>query len=144
MAERQQQKHAPSSPTSKRSSKKTEEEKQSKNKELDRARKKTRINIRASFQRWRSCGICQDFSAGQVRTCWIYVSLSGCVSTQGLHPLECTFDVQLCHNGAQRLSQFKGYAACFSLFLEDAPLLSFVAINCPRFIAPEEKKERNT
>ena len=30
-----------------------------------------RINTRASFQRWRSCGLCKEFSAGLVRTCWI-------------------------------------------------------------------------
>ena len=38
---------------SKRRNKKTDEEKQCKEEELDQAREKTRINIRASFQRWR-------------------------------------------------------------------------------------------
>ena len=38
---------------SKRRIKKTEEEKQCKKKELDRAREKTRANIRVSFQRWK-------------------------------------------------------------------------------------------
>ena len=40
---------------------KTDQEKQFKNKELDRAGEKTRINIRTSFPRWRSCWICEDF-----------------------------------------------------------------------------------
>ena len=53
MAEWQEQKNAPPLPKSKRRNKKTEEEKECKNKELDRTREKTRINIRASFQRWR-------------------------------------------------------------------------------------------
>ena len=66
-------KNAPPVSRSKRRNKKTDEEKQRENKEMDRAREETRINIRASFQRWRSCGSCKDFSAGQVRTCWIYV-----------------------------------------------------------------------
>ena len=51
-------KNAPPLPTSKRRNKKTDEEKQCKNKELDHAREKTRINIEASFQRWR---VLQDF-----------------------------------------------------------------------------------
>ena len=46
---------------SQRRNKKTEEEKQSKNKEVDRAREETRINIRASCQRWRSCGSVRTF-----------------------------------------------------------------------------------
>ena len=67
-----EQKHAPPLATSQRRNKKTDKEKQCWNKELDRAREKTRTNIWASFQRWRCC---QDFSAGQVRTCWICLTL---------------------------------------------------------------------
>ena len=48
-----EQKNAPPLPTSKRRKKMNDEEKQCKKKELDRAREKTRVNNRASFQRWR-------------------------------------------------------------------------------------------
>ena len=44
---------APPSPSSKTRNKKTDKEKKCKNKELDQAREKKRINIWASFQRWR-------------------------------------------------------------------------------------------
>ena len=84
-------KHAPLLPTSKRRLKKTEEEKQCKNKELDRAREKTRINIRGSFQRWRSCGICKDSRATQSWRlfCWTgkdpcFIDVSFCVLTTRL------------------------------------------------------------
>ena len=40
-------------PASKRRNKKNDEEKQCEKKRLDRARKKTRINIGASLQKWR-------------------------------------------------------------------------------------------
>ena len=56
-----EQNHVPPSSRSKRRNKKPEEEKQSENKEVDRAREETRINIRASFQRWRSCGSVRTF-----------------------------------------------------------------------------------
>ena len=46
-------KNAPPLPMSKRRNKKTDKEKQCKNKEMDRARERTRIDIGASFQRWR-------------------------------------------------------------------------------------------
>ena len=46
-------KNSASLPKKNRRNKKTDEEKLFKNKELDQAREKTRINIRASFQRWR-------------------------------------------------------------------------------------------
>ena len=51
-------KNSPPLPMSKRRNKKTDEEKQCKNKELDQAREKTRIHFGASFQRWRE--ICKD------------------------------------------------------------------------------------
>ena len=65
-------KNAPPLPMSKRSNKKTEQEKQCKSKELDRVKEKTRIHFRASFQRWRSCGICMDSRAKQslLLFCW--------------------------------------------------------------------------
>ena len=53
MVEKHQQKNAPSLPTSKRRDKQTDEERQCKNKDLDRAREKTRTNVGASFQRLR-------------------------------------------------------------------------------------------
>ena len=60
-------------PMSKRRNTKTDEEKQCEKKELNQARATTRIHVRASFQRWKSC--CKDFSVKQVRTCFIYVLL---------------------------------------------------------------------
>ena len=55
MAKTRQQEpnNAPPLPTSDRRNKKTAGEKQSKNKEPDQASGKTKINIGASFQRWR-------------------------------------------------------------------------------------------
>ena len=64
-----------------RRNKKTDKVKQSENKELDRAIKKTRINIGVTSE-VEELQVCQDFSAEQVRTCWIYVSL--CVLTTKL------------------------------------------------------------
>ena len=52
---------------------------------------------------------------------------------------------QLRHNATWWLAQSEGSVKCsfFSLFLEDALLLSFVASHIPRFFAcPKEKKER--
>ncbi|XP_030281704.1 uncharacterized protein LOC115586642 isoform X3 [Sparus aurata] len=55
---------APPLPTSKRRRKrKSIEEKQCKKKELDRARNKTRINIGASFRRWRELQILQGLKS---------------------------------------------------------------------------------
>ena len=55
---------APPLPTSKRRRKrKSFEEKQCKKKELDRARNKTRINIGASFRRWRELQILQGLKS---------------------------------------------------------------------------------
>ena len=54
---------APPLPISKRRKKKSFEEKQCKKKELDRARNKTRINIGASFRRWRELQILQGLKS---------------------------------------------------------------------------------
>ncbi|KAM8772221.1 uncharacterized protein AB9X84_008226 isoform 2-T2 [Acanthopagrus schlegelii] len=54
---------APPLPVSKRRKKKSFEEKQCKKKELDRARNKTRINIGASFRRWRELQILQGLKS---------------------------------------------------------------------------------
>ena len=54
------------------------------------------------------------------------------------------FEGQLCHNTVRSLSQSEGSSRCSfcSLFLEDAPLRSFVASHIPRFFAhPKNKKE---
>ena len=51
--QRTETKNAPPLPMSKRRNKKTDEEKQCQKKQLDRAKKKTRINIGALNQRWR-------------------------------------------------------------------------------------------
>ena len=51
--QQQRRKNAPPLAASKRRNKKTDKEKQCKNKALDRAREETRIIIGASFQRWR-------------------------------------------------------------------------------------------
>ena len=55
------------------------------------------------------------------------------------------FEGQLRHNAAPRQSQSEGSSRCsfISLFLEDAPLPSFVASHIPRFfVHPKKKKER--
>ena len=67
-----------------------------------------------------------------------------CLSS-GSASFEGAFEGQLCHNAAWRLSQSEGSSRCsfFSLFLEDAPLRSFVASHIPRFfVLPKKKKER--
>ena len=64
-----------------------------------------------------------------------------CVSIQGLHPSEAKYATKL-HEGCPN-SKTPTNAAFFSLFLEDAPLLSFVASHIPRFfVRPKKKKER--
>ena len=64
-----------------------------------------------------------------------------CVSIQGLRPLKATY-VKMLQEGCPDLKA-PSNAAFFSLFLDDAPLLSFVASHIPRFfVRPKRKKER--
>ena len=73
----------------------------------------------------------------------------GRFNTLCLHPASASFwgasEGQLCHNAARRLSQSKGSSKCsfFSLFLEDAPLQSFMASHIPRFFAHLKKKKES-
>ena len=66
-----------------------------------------------------------------------------CLSS-GSASFEGAFEGQLCHNAAWRLSQFEGSSRCsfFSLFLEDALLLSFVASLIPRFFALRKRRKK--
>ena len=69
----------------------------------------------------------------------------GRVPIQGLRPSEEHLKAKYITMLRKRLSQFEGSSKCsfFSLFLEDAPLLSIVASHIPRFFArPKKKKER--
>ena len=66
--------------------------------------------------------------------------------TSCLHPSEENLNKQLCHNATRSQSKSEGSSrssSFFYLFLEDAPLRSFVASHIPRFFAhPKKKKER--
>ena len=76
---------------------------------------------------------------------WKPALIGSDIPIQGLQPSEAAFKGQFCHNATRRLSQFEGSSKCsfFSLFLDDAPLLSFVASHIPRiFVCTKNKKER--
>ena len=68
-----------------------------------------------------------------------------CVSIQSLHPSEEHFKADYVTTPSEGSPNPTAppNAASFSLFLEDAPLLSFVASHIPRFFAhPKKKKGR--
>ena len=85
-----------------------------------------------------------------IRT-WAHLALAThtkancCISVQGLHPLEEHLKanyVTTPHEGCPNLKPPPN-AAFFSLVLEDAPLLSFLASHIPRFfVCPKKKKDR--
>ena len=72
-----------------------------------------------------------------------------CVSIQGLHPAEATFEGQLRHNAAQRLSQFKGSSKCSPQMQPSSPSFwrmhhyypSWPHISQDSFACPKKKRE---